>query len=257
MVLPIKSALSSFISYEEPIFIQWLSHYEATDRVLEKSKIEFLRPDHQMLRRVLESQERVLRVKNRDEYDIEYPVFLSHLRTFVAQNFLPKGVEEGIGNHLWIQSGVIMATELAHARMSLELNEWPRKSADKDRWRALVFGFAKNAIDDVLEPIYDALFFGKHEMGVAKIDLDNVFQRKLEVHIDLPIQLAMDTIYPFIEKYPSDDEILKVFNSLLNSKDEIRKYLAKCIDEQLTLSSMSSVKALKGSLAKGRKILYS
>jgi len=65
----IKSNLSSFINYDEAIFIQWLSYYQATDRKLEKSEIEFLMPEHQMLRRVTEACERVEKAQSDDEYN--------------------------------------------------------------------------------------------------------------------------------------------------------------------------------------------
>jgi len=257
MASVIKSNLSSFVDYKEPIFIQWLSYYEATDRTLKEKEIEFLRPHHQILRRAVEANQKAKRSKGTNDHQNDYKIFLSHLRRFVKHEYLSDASFEGSDEELWTRSGQKMATELIHVRTAVELHDWPKKFADKDRWRAWLFDRAKDSIDDVLEPIFDSLYYEKHDNEVIKIQLNTEFKRSLEVKIDMPTRRAIHTIYPFLEKYPSDDKILDAFNSLVKSEDKIPRLLAEYINDQLTISNMGSIKAFKRSLAKGRKILYS
>lgn len=257
MVHSINAKLSSFIGYKGPIHIQWVSYYEATDRDPTGSTIEFLRPDHQLLRRVSDAEEILANAIGTDNEDIEYSNFVSHLRNFVSHQYLSSADEARSGNALWVKAGIKMATELVHAKTALEFNDWPRKKLEKDRWRAWLFNLAKDSIDDVLEPIFDALYYNRIKDSTIKINLNGAFKRTLEVNIDMPVETAIEKIYPYLEKYPSDDEILETYNSLLSSNHSQEKYLADYINEHVSLSNMSSTKALKNSLAKGRKSLYS
>lgn len=249
--LPIKTKVSSFIDYKEPIFLTWLSLYEATDHDIPDDKIEFLRPDYQLLRRVSDSHWEYSNASTLQESERKRVTFKKHLKKFVATEFLPSHIYVP-DEDIWFEAGTAMALEVVNSRLDNALGEAKRKRSEKDKWRAWLFDAAKGSIDTVVRPIYSHLI--SNDDGGLVVELEIGLERKLQCKIDVPVDEAEEIILHLMKRPPSDEKILESFYSLLKSQTNTRRFLAEYIDGYLSISSMTSLKSLKRSIADGRKI---